>query len=68
ALYLRAGRPPRRTGWIIFGLVAVAIHVESFFGPPPPSGLAIAITAELAYGGYAVTAWLLERPKVTPAG
>jgi hypothetical protein len=47
-LYLRATRALDRTGqWALWSMVAVlvVIFVSSFFGPPPPSERALAVSA-----------------------
>jgi membrane-bound metal-dependent hydrolase YbcI (DUF457 family) len=51
-LFLR-GRPGPKAGMMIFGLVMLVIQAVVFFGPPPTSDTAAAITALLAYGLFA---------------
>lgn len=51
-LFLRRGAGPK-AGMILFGLVMVAIQAVVFFGPPPTSDTAAALTALLAYGLFA---------------
>lgn len=48
ALYFRATRPKDeigRYGMSVFGIVAVVIQAYVFFGPPPDSDTAMALTA-----------------------
>jgi drug/metabolite transporter (DMT)-like permease len=52
SLFLR-GRPGRKTGMMIFAIIMLAIQAVVFFGPPPASDSAAAITALLAYGLFA---------------
>jgi hypothetical protein len=42
-----------KAGLILFGIVMLAIQGVVFFGPPPPSDTAAALTALLAYGLFA---------------
>jgi membrane-bound metal-dependent hydrolase YbcI (DUF457 family) len=66
ALYLRT-RPPRRLAVIIFCILMLGIQASVFFGPPPSSDRAIAITALASYALFAaVIAWL-ERGRRVPA-
>jgi len=51
-LFLRR-RPGPKAGMMIFGLVMLVIQAVVFFGPPPTSDTAAAITALLAYGLFA---------------
>ena len=58
ALYLRATRPKDeigRYGMLVFGIVAVVIQAYVFFGPPPVSDTAMALTALGLYFGFAAT-------------
>jgi hypothetical protein len=59
-LYLRRW-PQRRLAFGIFGLAMVGIQVFVFFGPPPASATAAAITALIGYFLFAGVAHLLER-------
>jgi drug/metabolite transporter (DMT)-like permease len=60
-LYLRSGRQGRAT-LFAFGLVMLAIQAFIFFGPPPSSDRAIAVTALAFYGIFAsVIAWWEHR-------
>ena len=52
SLFLR-GRAGPKVGMMIFGIVMLAIQAVVFFGPPPTSDTAAAITALLAYGLFA---------------
>jgi hypothetical protein len=56
-LFLR-GRAGAKAGMIVFGIVMLAVQTAVFFGPPPSSDTAAAITALLAYGLFAAfVAW-----------
>ena len=59
-LYLRLG-PVRRTGFLVFGVIMLAIQVYVFFGPPPASANAAAATAIVAYALFAFIIRVLER-------
>jgi membrane-bound metal-dependent hydrolase YbcI (DUF457 family) len=48
SLFLR-GRAGPNAGMMIFGIVMLAVQVVVFFGPPPTSDIAAAMTALLAY-------------------
>jgi len=48
-------------GMVIFGLVMLAIQGTVFFGPPPPSDRAAAMTALLGYLTFAAVAFWMER-------
>ena len=65
--YLRrstALRPLGNYGFWIFGVVMVLIQVWIFFGPPPASPSAAAITALVAYAVFAgVARWLEQQRK-----
>jgi hypothetical protein len=53
-----AGRTGPTAAMMIFGIVMLAIQAFIFFGPPPASGSAAAITALLAYALFAAfVAW-----------
>jgi hypothetical protein len=68
SLFLR-GRPGRKTGMMIFGIIMLAIQALVFFGPPPASDSAAAITALLAYGLFAAFVARWEgRHRGTPSG
>lgn len=56
-----------RYGMAVFGLVMIAIQASVFFGPPPASDRAIAITALASYFGFAAVAYWLERKRVPRA-
>ena len=60
AWYLRASRRRGRGFWI-FALIMVAIQVYVFFGPPPTSPKAAAVTALIAYVAFAAVAGRLDR-------
>jgi hypothetical protein len=53
AIYLRASHTPR-FGIIGFGVVMLGIQAYVFFGPPPASSAAAAVTALGAYGIFAL--------------
>ena len=59
-LYL-AGHRKRVTLIVLFGLVMLAIQAYVFFGPPPASDKAAAVTALAAYAIFAAVIRLLER-------
>jgi len=63
-LYLKLG-PVRRTAFLVFGVIMLAIQVYVFFGPPPSSANAAAATAIVAYALFAFIIRALERK--TPA-
>ena len=58
-IYLQARQSPRRRGIIGFGLVMLAIQAYVFFGPPPVSAAAAAVTALSAYAIFALVIWFL---------
>jgi membrane-bound metal-dependent hydrolase YbcI (DUF457 family) len=63
ALYLRATEPINafgRYGMTVLGIVAVALQAYVFFGPPPVSDTAFALTALGLYFAFAVAVWWLE--------
>lgn len=63
ALYLRTTRPKDeigRYGMLVFGLVAVIIQAYVFFGPPPVSDSAMALTALGLYFVFAAIIYWLE--------
>lgn len=60
-LYFRADSVPRRP-MVVFGLGALALHALVFFGPPPVSDKAAAVTALAAYAILAGIVARLERP------
>jgi hypothetical protein len=60
-LYLRAGAP-RPVPTVAFGALMLAVQAYIFFGPPPVSGPAVAVTALLAYGVFAAIMGYLDRP------
>ena len=59
-LYLTLG-PVRRTAFLVFGVIMLAIQVYVFFGPPPASANAAAATAIVAYALFAFIIRVLER-------
>ena len=63
-LYLRATRPINalgRLGPLAFGIVMLAIQAYVFFGPPPASSAAFAVTALVFYAAFALVAQGLAR-------
>jgi membrane-bound metal-dependent hydrolase YbcI (DUF457 family) len=65
-LYLRATKPVNVTGRVgppVFGLAMLAIQSYIFFGPPPVSPAAAAITALVSYIVFAVVAEWLARQR-----
>ena len=65
-MYFRTG-VTRRTGMIIFAVLMVALQVVVFFGPPPGSDRAAAMTALAGYAVFAAVIGLLERRHATAA-
>jgi uncharacterized membrane protein HdeD (DUF308 family) len=67
ALYLRATEPRDnigRYGMVIFGMTTVAVQAYTFFGPPPVSDTAFAMTALALYFGFAGIVYWLEGKRV----
>lgn len=67
ALYYRATRAVvrgGRAGMVLFGIVMMAAQSLVFFGPPPTSDKAIAVTALVSYFVFAGIAYWLERKRV----
>jgi len=65
-MYLRRTKPINaigRFGPPIFGLVMLAIQAYIFFGPPPASPGALALTALVSYVVFAVVAEWLDRQR-----
>lgn len=63
-MYLRRTRPLSgvgRFGPPIFGILMLAIQVYIFFGPPPTSPVAAAVTALIAYIVFAAIAHWIDR-------
>jgi hypothetical protein len=59
-LFVRTGET-RSRGLVLFGLIMLAIQAYIFFGPPPVSDKAAAITALVAYAVFALVIRTLER-------
>ncbi len=59
-LYFRLGTA-RRSAMLVFGVIMVAIQAYVFFGPPPASDNAAALTALVAYAVFALIIRALER-------
>lgn len=69
-LYLRATRPVNAVGRFgppVFGIVMLAIQCYVFFGSPPASPAAAAITALVSYVGLAAVAGWLDRQREVAA-
>ena len=65
-MYLRRTRPLNpigRVGPPIFGLLMLAIQAYIFFGPPPASPAALALTALISYVVFAAVAEWLDRQR-----
>ena len=60
-LYFQTGAG-RRVGMTVFGIIMLAIQAYVFFGPPPASDKAAAVTALVAYAVFAIVVRQLERP------
>jgi hypothetical protein len=70
-LYLRRTKSRNaigRFGWPIFGVLMLGIQGYVFFGPPPASPSAAAVTALVSYVVFAVAAQWLDRQRVPVAG
>ncbi len=65
-LYFRTG-VTRRLGMLIFAILMLAIQVFVFFGPPPASDRAAALTALASYLVFAGVIAVLERRAVQEA-
>ena len=65
-LFLR-GRSEPKIGMMLFGIGMLGIQASVFFGPPPTSDKAAALTALIAYGVFAafVARWEARRRKVS---
>lgn len=66
ALYLRKTKAKNavgRFGFPVFGIAMIAIQASVFFGPPPTSPNAAAITALVAYFVFALVANLIDRQR-----
>ena len=59
-LYFRSTGVARRAPMIVFGLVMLVIQAYVFFGPPPTSDKAAAVTALVAYAIFALVVRFLE--------
>ena len=70
-MYLKRTRPLSSVGRFgppIFGVLMLAIQSYIFFGPPPTSPVAAAITALVAYIVFAAAAHWLDRNREPAAG
>jgi hypothetical protein len=66
-LYLRATKSIARggrSGFPVFGAVMLAVQGVVFFGPPPSSDRAAAMTALFSYGLLAAIAFWLEKKRI----
>ena len=65
-LFLRE-RSGSKAGMVIFGIIMLAIQSVVFFGPPPTSPGAAAVTALLAYALFAlfVAWWEVRHPAIS---
>jgi hypothetical protein len=66
SLYLKTTKPVARGGrfgMLIFGVGMFAVQAYVFFGPPPTSDKAAAITALVSYLAFAGIAYWLERKR-----
>jgi hypothetical protein len=66
SLYLKTTKPVARGGrfgMLIFGVGMLAVQAYVFFGPPPTSDKAAAITALVSYLAFAGIAYWLERKR-----
>ncbi len=59
-LYARACPQHAKAAWI-FGAVMAIIQIGNTYGPTPPSAIAIACAALVAYFVFAYVAWRIER-------
>jgi len=72
-LYLRSTRRTAKAGtagFVLFGFGLLLVQAMTFFGSPPTSATAAAVTALVAYAGVAAVAAWLERkrnPHPTPS-
>ena len=69
-LYLKATEPVSRAGrygMVIFGIAMAAVQWIAFFGPPPVSDKAAAITALVFYGVFAGVVHWLEKQRIARA-
>lgn len=69
-MYLRQTKPLNAIGRLgppIFGLLMLAIQGYVFFGPPPASPLAAALTALFSYVAFAAVAHWLDRNRESAA-
>jgi hypothetical protein len=64
-LYVGTG-VTRRGALVLFGLIMLAVQAYIFFGPPPISDKAAALTALAAYAVFALAIHLLERRAPSP--
>src|SRR6185369_4243755 len=58
-MYFRTG-VERRAATVVFGLIMIVVEAYVFFGPPPASDKALALTSIIAYLVFALVIGLLE--------
>jgi hypothetical protein len=66
-LYLRATQAVTnvgRYGMMVFGILMACVQAVVFFGPPPHSDRAAAITALALYAAFAGVAYWIEKTRV----
>ncbi|MDX1823206.1 MAG: hypothetical protein R3354_00730 [Thiohalomonadales bacterium] len=64
--YMKTTKPVRRGGhygMILFGLFMIAVQLTVFFGAPPTSDVAIAVSALVSYFLFAALVFWLERKR-----
>jgi len=69
-LYLRTTKPVARggsSGFLVLGMVMLAVQAIVFFGPPPSSDRAAAMTALFSYCLFAAIAFWLEQKRTPKA-
>jgi membrane-bound metal-dependent hydrolase YbcI (DUF457 family) len=69
-LYMRSTRANGdlgRYGFVVFGIVMLAMQASQFYAPPPLSGNMVAMSALFAYALFAAIAAWLERKRVSEA-
>jgi hypothetical protein len=65
-LYFRT-QPVRRAGTLAFAFVMLVVQAYVFFGPPPVSTTAFALTAIASYAAFAAVIWWLADRAHRPA-
>ncbi|MGE5711895.1 MAG: hypothetical protein ACM34B_17115 [Nitrospira sp.] len=59
-LFCLRGRPTHLLGTLAFGVLMLVIQAYIFFGPPPSSDRAAALTALVSYAVFAAAIWWLQ--------